>query len=59
MVNHRQDEREKVLDKIVAWKRKHGYWFTVDTISGEKRYHFEPDRFEEFIEELRQGKDGE
>lgn len=45
--------REDVLDKVIAWKRKHGYWFTVNQISGEKRYHFEPDRFEEFIKELR------
>ena len=46
-------EREDVLDKVIAWKRKHGYWFTVNQISGEKRYHFEPDRFEAFIKELR------
>lgn len=45
--------REDVLDKVIAWKRKHGYWFTVNRISGEKRYHFEPDRFEEFIKEIR------
>jgi hypothetical protein len=45
---------ENMLDAVIAWKRKHGYWFTVDSISGEKRYHFEPDRFEEFIESLRQ-----
>lgn len=45
--------REDVLDKVIAWKRKHGYWFTVNQISGEKRYHFEPDRFEGFIKELR------
>ena len=45
--------REDVLDKVVAWERKHGYWFTINGISGEKRYHFEPDRFEEFIKEIR------
>jgi uncharacterized protein YlzI (FlbEa/FlbD family) len=45
--------REDVLDKVIAWKRKHGYWFTANRISGEKRYHFEPDRFEEFIKEIR------
>jgi uncharacterized protein YlzI (FlbEa/FlbD family) len=45
--------REDVLDKVIAWKRKHGYWFTINGISGEKRYHFEPDRFEEFIKEIR------
>lgn len=45
--------REDVLDKVIAWKRKHGYWFTIDKISGEKRYHFEPDMFEEFIQSLR------
>ena len=45
--------REDVLDKVITWKRKHGYWFTINGISGEKRYHFEPDRFEEFIKEIR------
>lgn len=51
----RKAERERVLDTVVAWKRKHGYWFTINAISGEERYHFEPDRFEEFIESLRGG----
>jgi hypothetical protein len=46
-------EREQVLDAVIAWKRKHGYWFTIDAISGEKRYHFEPDAFEEFVKSLR------
>jgi hypothetical protein len=45
--------REQVLDAIINWKRKNCFWIRVDTITGQKRYHFDPDRFEEFIDILR------
>ena len=45
------------MDEVVKWKRKNCFWIRVDPLTGQKRYHFDPAQFDEFIESLRSTKE--
>jgi hypothetical protein len=43
-----------ILDEIQVWIHSHCYWYYINGRDGEQRYHFEPAKFREFLDELRQ-----
>jgi hypothetical protein len=46
-----REENKRVLDAIKEYTRHHGYWYKIK--EDEKRYHWEPARFDEFLKSLR------
>ena len=53
LADHDAAIRNATLDEVVKWKRKNCFWIRVDPLTGQKRYHFDPAQFDEFIESLR------
>lgn len=47
--------RGEIIKAIKHWQRKHCYWFDLRKGDGEKRYHFDPVAFSEFLDRLSTG----
>jgi hypothetical protein len=46
-----REENKRVLDAIKEYTRHHGYWYRIK--EDEKRYHWEPARFDGLLKSLR------